>query len=141
MAIPVIQFVRPTCPSPHARCGSRHPLATCLSLLLLGMAMFTAAAPAIAGNWWSSSPTLSIGAATVNVRAAGALGNGQHDDTGAFQAAIDSLPASGGTVVVPPGNYMINALVSINMRSMASAESAMERTDVSIVSSAATGGW
>jgi hypothetical protein len=116
MGIPVIPFIQSACPSIHARRG-RHPLVNSRSLLLLGMAMFVTATPVIAGNWWSSSPTLSIGAATVNVRTAGALGNGQHDDTAAFQAAINSLPASGGTIVVPAGNYMINALVSINMRS------------------------
>jgi hypothetical protein len=68
-------------------------------------------------TWWSQTPSLSIGSTTVNVRNKGALGNGKKDDTAAFQAAINSLPASGGTVMVPAGNYMINALTAINLRS------------------------
>ncbi len=55
--------------------------------------------------------------ARVNVRNMGAMGNGTHDDTAAIQAAIDSLPASGGTVYVPAGHYMINATKAIKMRS------------------------
>jgi hypothetical protein len=53
----------------------------------------------------------------ISVRDKGARGDGVHDDTAAFQAAIDALPAKGGTVTVPPGNYMIDALRAINMRS------------------------
>jgi parallel beta-helix repeat protein len=45
------------------------------------------------------------------------VGDGVHDDTAAFQAAIDALPTTGGTVTVPPGNYMINAVRAINIRS------------------------
>ncbi len=40
-----------------------------------------------------------------------------HDDTAAFQAAIDALPAAGGTVTVSDGNYMIDATRSIKLRS------------------------
>ncbi|MFC5436371.1 glycosyl hydrolase family 28-related protein, partial [Rhodanobacter umsongensis] len=75
------------------------------------------ALPASAANWWSTSPSISIGSKTINVRNAGALGNGRHDDTAAFQAAINSLPSTGGTITVPAGTYMIDALRSINMRS------------------------
>jgi hypothetical protein len=53
----------------------------------------------------------------INVRDKGAVGDGVHDDTQAFQAAIDALPDSGGTVVVPPGHYMIDASRAINLRS------------------------
>lgn len=55
--------------------------------------------------------------ASINVRDKGAVGDGVHDDTHAFQAAIDALPGSGGTVTVPPGNYMIDAARAINLRS------------------------
>lgn len=54
---------------------------------------------------------------SINVRDKGAVGDGLHDDTQAFQAAIDALPNSGGTVVVPAGNYMIDAARAINLRS------------------------
>lgn len=89
------------------------------SVLAAGMALAlgTVALPASAANWWSATPSVSIGSKTVNVRNAGARGDGSHDDTAAFQAAINSLPSSGGTVTVPAGRYMINALTSIKMRS------------------------
>jgi hypothetical protein len=38
-----------------------------------------------------------------DVRAYGAKGDGSTDDRGAIQAAIDALPASGGTLYLPPG--------------------------------------
>jgi len=48
-----------------------------------------------------------------DVRAFGAKGDGATDDTRAIQTAIDSLPRSGGTVVLPPGNYRArNLLIS-----------------------------
>ena len=105
---------------PHAnRQGMRSRSRITRALILAGMsaALFGVALPAAADNWWSATPVVSIGAATVNVRNAGALGDGQHDDTAAFQAAINSLPVTGGTVTVPAGRYMINTLKSINMRS------------------------
>lgn len=83
----------------------------------LALALGTVALPAAAANWWSAAPSVSIGSTTVNVRNAGALGNGQHNDTAAFQAAINSLPTTGGTIVVPAGTYMIDAVRSINLRS------------------------
>ena len=56
------------------------------------------------------------GTASISVRDKGARGDGKTDDTRAFQAAIDALPATGGTVLVPPGNYMIDASRSVNLR-------------------------
>jgi polygalacturonase len=88
------------------------------SLMFAAAALLSAAAlPASATTWWTTSPTLSIGSASINVRNMGAMGNGVHDDTAAFQAALNALPSSGGTIVVPNGTYMINALTGINMRS------------------------
>lgn len=52
-----------------------------------------------------------------DVRAFGAQGNGEHDDTMAFQAAIASIPNRGGTVHVPRGTYLVNAEQSIRLRS------------------------
>jgi len=43
----------------------------------------------------------------VDVRSAGAVGDGVADDTGAIQTAIGSLPASGGTVHFPAGIYLV----------------------------------
>jgi polygalacturonase len=53
----------------------------------------------------------------IDVRSRGARGDGRSDDTTAIQAAIDALPASGGTVRVPAGNYMVDAARAIRLRS------------------------
>jgi Pectate lyase superfamily protein len=58
------------------------------------------------------SPALrSIGeSAQLNVRDYGAKGNGKSKDTGAIQAAIDAAGRSGGTIYVPPGEYVSGTL-------------------------------
>jgi polygalacturonase len=81
------------------------------------LALSVAALPASATNWWTQTPSVSIGSAVVNVRNFGAMGNGSMDDTKAIQAAINALPSSGGTIIVPNGKYMINALEGISLRS------------------------
>lgn len=43
----------------------------------------------------------------VSARDHGATGNGTTDDTAATQAALDAVPASGGTVYLPAGTYAI----------------------------------
>jgi hypothetical protein len=63
-------------------------------------------------------PSRARGSATVDVRSYGAVGNGVHDDTTAFQAAINSLPSTGGTVTVPAGTYLIDAVRSVKLRSL-----------------------
>jgi polygalacturonase len=89
-------------------------------LLMVAVTPFVLSAvalPASAANWWTQTPTLSIGSTVINVRNMGAMGNGVNDDTAAFQAAFNALPSSGGTVTVPNGTYKINALVGISMPS------------------------
>ncbi|WP_284321727.1 right-handed parallel beta-helix repeat-containing protein [Dyella acidisoli] len=81
------------------------------------VALSAVALPASATNWWNPTPTVTIGSTVLNVMNFGATGNGVTDDTAAFQAAINALPSSGGTISVPAGNYMINALKAINLRS------------------------
>ncbi len=83
-------------------------------LLMAPLALPMLAASAAA---WSGRSPADQDAAAINVRDKGALGDGVHDDTAAFQTAIDALPAGGGVVTVPDGNYMIDATRSINMRS------------------------
>lgn len=95
---------------------SRH-LRKPLVLALSSLALAAVALPASATNWWTSSPSLTIGSKSINVRNTGARGDGVHDDTAGIQAAINALPSSGGTVFVPAGTYRINALKSINLRS------------------------
>lgn len=53
------------------------------------------------------------GPGRVNVRAAGAAGNGSTDDTDAIQAAIDDLPVAGGTVYFPAGTYRLTDTLTL----------------------------
>jgi parallel beta-helix repeat protein len=89
-------------------------LARCASLvpaMLLGTGAWRSAVAST-----SSVPTRVRGRTQVNVRDKGARGDGQHDDTSAFQAAIYDLPPAGGTVQVPDGSYLIDAEVSVLLR-------------------------
>jgi parallel beta-helix repeat protein len=51
------------------------------------------------------------------VKDKGATGNGSTNDTVAIQAAINQVAGSGGTVLVPDGTYMINAVTSLFLKS------------------------
>ena len=84
----------------------------------VGTALF-AALPAFGYTGGATySPTKRQRGTTVrNVKDYGALGNGVHDDTAAIQAAINSLPSSGGTVFIPAGTYMIDTTKNIRPRS------------------------
>lgn len=53
----------------------------------------------------------------VNVRDMGAKGDGRTDDTAAFQAAVDAVPLTGGTLIVPRGDYRIDVERSISLHS------------------------
>ena len=57
------------------------------------------------------------GTAVRSVKSYGAVGDGIHDDTAAFQAAINSLPSTGGTVTVPAGTYLIDPVKKVQLRS------------------------
>jgi len=46
----------------------------------------------------------------VDVRRTGAKGDGRTDDTAALQAAFDKVGGTGGTVLVPDGTYMVDAV-------------------------------
>lgn len=48
-----------------------------------------------------------VAPSTVNVRDFGARGDGQHDDTVAFDAALGALGSSGGVLYVPAGTYIL----------------------------------
>jgi parallel beta-helix repeat protein len=86
--------------------GRRRLLRNCMLTLLAMPLASLAANVAVRGR----------GPASVDVRAHGALGNGTHDDTDAFQSAIDALPGSGGTVRVPAGDYLIDPVRSVRLR-------------------------
>ena len=65
----------------------------------------------------TTPPTRARGTTTRNVKNYGAVGNGSHDDTAGIQAAINSLPSTGGTVFIPAGTYMIDTSKRIKTRS------------------------
>lgn len=53
-------------------------------------------------------PIRLYGPTVLSVRSMGALADGVSDDTSAFDAAFKALPADGGTVLVPPGVYVLD---------------------------------
>jgi hypothetical protein len=59
----------------------------------------------------------SIPTPIVNVRDKGAKGDGKTDDTAAIQAAVDEVPLTGGTVIVPRGDYRIDVTKAIILHS------------------------
>lgn len=90
------------------------------SLLLAVPALVGVGGPAMAAVSAVSNytlPTLRRGSTVVSVRTFGAVGDGNTDDTAAFQRAISALPASGGTVDVPAGTYVLDPTESVRLRS------------------------
>jgi len=77
--------------------------------------VFAAAGSTTAATY--NPPARARGSASLSVRTYGAKGNGSNDDTAAFQAAIDALPSTGGTVTVPAGDYVIDPTVNVRLRS------------------------
>lgn len=53
----------------------------------------------------------------VNVRSHGAVPNDARDDTAVIQRAIERVSGTGGTVLVPKGRFMVDAAVSVQLRS------------------------
>lgn len=68
----------------------------------------------------------------VSVMDFGAIGNGIADDAPAFQAAINALPASGGSIIVPPGTYKWNSTVTIGD---GTASSASTKNNIQLIGS------
>ena len=93
---------------PERPCTRRSVLCAGVSLALLSCGLETTLAEPKA-----TAPAK----ARLDVRRHGARGDGRSDDTQALQRTIDALPAEGGTVVVPAGSYLIDALRSVHLRS------------------------
>ncbi len=62
----------------------------------------------------SVQSTLNTSYPVINVQSYGATGDGSTDDTAAIQAALNAVPASGATVVLPAGTYMISSTLAID---------------------------
>ncbi len=63
----------------------------------------------------SAGPPQTAQLGWLNVRAFGARGDGQSDDTRALQAAVSAAGRGGGNVVVvPPGRYPLSATLEVN---------------------------
>ncbi|MCK9414583.1 MAG: right-handed parallel beta-helix repeat-containing protein [Prolixibacteraceae bacterium] len=69
------------------------------------------------GNKNITANFTAINGQVVNVKNTGAKGDGVTDDTAALQAAVDQVAGTGGTVSVPTGTYMINAITHLNLKS------------------------
>jgi polygalacturonase len=81
------------------------------------LALVAAGVPMTASAAVYNPPSRQRGSSVRSVKDYGAVGNGTHDDTSAFQAAIKALPSTGGTVFVPAGTYLIDAVRSVKLRS------------------------
>ncbi len=61
-----------------------------------------------------AAPTSTTGPLGLSVTKFGAKGNGKHDDTAAFQAAMNAVShMGGGRVYVPAGNFRINGTLTV----------------------------
>lgn len=66
-----------------------------------------AASPAIATVAPPASSPPAYAQTILDVKRYGAAGDGTTDDTAAIQAAIDAVPSGGGTIIFPPGTYIV----------------------------------
>ena len=98
----------------HAQGIARRDFLKKSSMVAATVALGTTALPALAAY---IAPTRTRGATVLDVRNFGAIGDGVHNDTAAIQAAINALPSDGGTVFVPGGTYMIDAVRNLRLRS------------------------
>ncbi len=87
-------------------------------MIFINMSVIVGLLFLLAGNADASGgcATASTSSLTVNVKDKGAKGNGVADDTFAIQATIDQVSGSGGTVFVPSGIYMIDAVRGIQIK-------------------------
>ena len=61
----------------------------------------------------TQNPTSAVSANAISY---GAAGNDSMDDTNAIQAAIDKIGNTGGTLIIPPGEYLIDPSKSLHLR-------------------------
>jgi polygalacturonase len=87
--------------------GEGRRTAVLSAALLLAFLATTNAKAEPSPSGCASAPTSAL---LVDVRDKGAKGDGSSDDTAAIQAAIDAVAGTGGTVLVPGGTYMVDAV-------------------------------
>jgi len=68
-------------------------------------------------TWFAARPVVDPGGQTYNVKAYGATGNGSTDDTAAIQATL-SAAAGGGSVLFPPGRYLVSSQIAIQISNL-----------------------
>ena len=88
----------------------REFLRRCASLALPAVLLGNPAWGMAAATSTAVAPTRARGRSRINVRDKGARGDGQHDDTAAFQAAIDALPDAAAPCRCRPAHTLIDAL-------------------------------
>ena len=101
--------------SPHEAGTPRRDFMRKTLLLAVPPALYTLGIPKAFAAY--SPPKRYRSTIVRNARNYGALGNGANDDTTAIQAAINSLPATGGTVVLTAGKYVIDPVRNLRLRS------------------------
>jgi len=97
--------------------GSRIASASTRRGVIRGAGAGVLAAAFAAGTVASTDPAHAASSTTYyweNVKDHGATGNGTTDDTVAIQAALDTVKLGGGTVVFPPGNYLISSALKLD---------------------------
>jgi len=91
----------------------------------------------VKGSVWDSGDN----GLAVNVKDFGAKGDGETNDTLACQAAIDSLPSTGGEVYFPPGNYRVNLILTNGNQLVGSHSHASANSQYVTRLTAAVAGW
>lgn len=88
--------------------GGKPASGVLLSSSVLGACILSLAASAqLSAQGCAESPSSVL---VVNVKDKGAKGDGRTNDTVPIQAAIDAIAGTGGTVFVPNGTYMVDAV-------------------------------
>jgi polygalacturonase len=82
----------------------------CSARLFLGALVTAGCFIAFAAGAPQACVTAPKSSLVVNVKDKGAKGDGQTEDTAAIQAAIDEVGGTEGTVLVPKGTYMVDAV-------------------------------
>lgn len=74
----------------------------------------------------------------ISVKDFGARGDGTTDDTAAIQAALNAVPTTGGTVLFPPGNYIVTSTLFVPSHTLCSGPGATITAGTGFVSGTLT---